>query len=190
MKNNRKPTKTILIRTAAAATVAAALGVTAWQALGQDDAAPPAASEPATAGGGFQTTESGLRYKITQPAGEPMTAKDGDLVMVHYTGKLEDGTVFDTSLKSRVEGRMARVEPLSFTLGKGEVIPGWEEGIRGMKVGEKRTLVIPPQLAYKERGAGGVIPPNATLTFDVYLVGDYRPEPAADQAPAKPAGGQ
>ena len=186
------------IRPAAGLAVAAVLGLAAWQATAQNDAPatrpagsgddamnPTNATNDPAAGGDFQTTGDGLRYKITQAAGEPMTAKDGDVVMVHYTGKLEDGTVFDTSLKPRNPGRVSKIEPLTFTLGKGEVIPGWDQGIKGMKVGEKRTLVIPPKLAYGERGAGGVIPPNATLVFDVYLVGDWRPEPAT-----QPAGGE
>lgn len=83
-------------------------------------------------------------------------------VAVHYQGRLEDGTVFDDSHK--------RGEPISFTLGKGQVIKGWDQGIEGMTVGEKRTLTIPPELGYGEQGAGDVIPPNATLIFDVELV--------------------
>ncbi|MCA9997836.1 MAG: FKBP-type peptidyl-prolyl cis-trans isomerase, partial [Anaerolineales bacterium] len=89
-------------------------------------------------------------------------AQPGQLVAVHYTGKLADGTVFDSSLD--------RGEPIEFILGAGRVIPGWDQGIAMMNVGDKATLVIPPDLAYGAAGAGGVIPPNATLTFEVELM--------------------
>jgi rhodanese-related sulfurtransferase len=94
--------------------------------------------------------------------GMGIEAQPFSVVDVHYTGKLEDGTVFDSSVE--------RGEPFRFTLGASQVIPGWEIGIRGMKPGGKRLLTIPPALAYGQKGAGGVIPPNATLTFDVELV--------------------
>ncbi|MBI5962237.1 MAG: FKBP-type peptidyl-prolyl cis-trans isomerase [Chloroflexi bacterium] len=107
-------------------------------------------------------TASGLEY-VEIEAGNGAQAKAGDTVRVHYTGKFLDGKVFDSSI--------SRGEPLEFPLGKGRVIRGWDEGIALMKVGGKATLTIPPQLAYGESGAGGVIPPNATLVFDVELVG-------------------
>jgi FKBP-type peptidyl-prolyl cis-trans isomerase len=109
----------------------------------------------------LQTTASGLQYTVDQPGtGAQPTA--GQTVAVHYTGWLTDGTKFDSS---RDRGR-----PLEFPVGRGRVIQGWDEGIAAMRIGEKRTLVIPPALAYGPRGMGGVIPPNATLVFKVELV--------------------
>jgi peptidyl-prolyl cis-trans isomerase A (cyclophilin A) len=106
-------------------------------------------------------TASGLEY-IEVEAGTGAQAQAGKTVSVHYTGKFPDGKVFDSSI--------SRGEPISFPLGKGNVIKGWDEGIALMKVGGKAQLIIPPELGYGERGAGGVIPPNATLVFDVELV--------------------
>jgi len=106
-------------------------------------------------------TASGLEY-IEVEAGNGAQAEAGKTVSVHYTGKFQDGKVFDSSV--------SRGEPITFQLGKGKVIKGWDEGIALMKVGGKAQLIIPPELGYGERGAGGVIPPNATLLFDVELV--------------------
>ena len=111
---------------------------------------------------GFNKTESGLRYQILQK-GDGKQAKKNDVVSVHYKGQLADGTVFDSSYK--------RNDPIEFTLGIGQVIPGWDEGIALLNVGEKARFVIPSALAYGSRGAGGAIPPNANLIFDVELVG-------------------
>ncbi|MGM0439427.1 MAG: FKBP-type peptidyl-prolyl cis-trans isomerase [Patescibacteria group bacterium] len=97
----------------------------------------------------------------TLKKGEGKEATKGDKVLVHYTGKLEDGTEFDSSVKR---------EPISFTLGEGKVIEGWEKGILGMKKGGKRKLVISPELAYGENGIPGTIPGGATLIFEVELV--------------------
>ena len=107
------------------------------------------------------TTESGLKYKDLQE-GTGATPQKGQTVVVHYTGTLEDGTKFDSSRD--------RKQPFSFKLGAGQVIKGWDEGLSTMKVGGRRQLIIPPELGYGARGAGGVIPPNATLNFDVELL--------------------
>jgi len=111
---------------------------------------------------GYEKTATGLRYKITQTNAEGKPAKRGDNVQVHYTGTLLDGTKFDSSVD--------RGQPISFAVGTGRVIPGWDEGIMLLKEGEKARFVIPPYLGYGERGAGGAIPPNAILIFDVELV--------------------
>jgi FKBP-type peptidyl-prolyl cis-trans isomerase len=110
---------------------------------------------------GYDQTESGLRYKIIQN-GDGKQATKGAMVSVHYKGQLLDGTVFDSSYK--------RKQPIDFALGVGQVIAGWDEGIQLLKVGDKARFVIPSNLAYGERGAGGVIPPDATLIFDVELM--------------------
>lgn len=104
----------------------------------------------------------GLEIKTTQEGTGERVVKSGDNISVHYTGKLTDGTKFDSSVD--------RGTPFEFQIGQGMVIQGWEQGLLGMKVGEKRTLTIPSELGYGSRGAAGVIPPNATLIFDVELI--------------------
>lgn len=106
-------------------------------------------------------TASGLVFEELT-VGEGTTAKAGDRVSVHYTGWLTNGNKFDSSKDRR--------QPFDFPLGAGHVIAGWDEGVQGMKVGGVRKLTIPPQLGYGERGAGGVIPPNSTLVFEVELL--------------------
>jgi peptidyl-prolyl cis-trans isomerase A (cyclophilin A) len=110
---------------------------------------------------GFDKTESGLRYKIIQK-GDGKKAEKGKKVSVHYKGSLESGEVFDSSY--------TRKQPIDFQLGVGQVITGWDEGIALLQVGDKARFVIPSHLGYGSRGAGGVIPPDATLIFDVELM--------------------
>ena len=111
-------------------------------------------------------TDSGLQYEDTN-VGSGAPAQAGQQVSVHYTGWL-----YNDSIKgAKFDSSKDRNDPFSFRLGAGQVIKGWDEGVQGMKVGGARTLVIPPELGYGARGAGGVIPPNATLMFDVELLG-------------------
>ena len=111
------------------------------------------------------TTASGLQYEDTT-VGTDGEATKGQHVHVHYTGWLYNDGVQGAKFDSSVD----RNDPFAFSLGAGMVIKGWDEGVAGMKIGGKRTLIIPPQLGYGARGAGGVIPPNATLKFDVELL--------------------
>jgi FKBP-type peptidyl-prolyl cis-trans isomerase len=142
-------------------------GAWLWSLLWVMLAVPSAgrAEEPAAApraGGEIVTTESGLQY-VDLVVGTGRAAEPGDTATVHYTGWLADGTSFDSS--------RTRNEPFSFRVGAGRVIKGWDEGVLGMKVGGTRKLIIPPALGYGARGAGNVIPPDATLTFEVELLG-------------------
>ena len=108
------------------------------------------------------TTASGLKYLVVEKSNNPTKAENGMMVDVHYTGFLTDGKVFDSSIERR--------NPISFQLGTGSVIRGWDEGIALMNVGDKYRLIIPADLGYGAHGAGSDIPPNATLLFDVELV--------------------
>lgn len=114
-----------------------------------------------TMAGNLETTPSGLQYEDLK-VGTGASPQTGQTAVVHYTGTLADGKKFDSSKD--------RGQPFSFAIGRGQVIKGWDEGVATMKVGGTRKLVIPPDLAYGARGAGGVIPPNATLTFEVELL--------------------
>ena len=123
--------------------------------------APSGGGGSSASGGQDVTIASGLKFTDTK-VGTGAEAKAGQTAVVHYTGYLTNGTKFDSSKD--------RGQPFSFPLGGGRVIKGWDEGVQGMKVGGTRTLLIPPQLGYGARGAGGVIPPNATLVFEVELL--------------------
>ena len=113
------------------------------------------------------TTASGLQYEEIA-TGEGAEAKAGHNVTVHYTGWLQNA---DGSAGSKFDSSKDRNDPFEFPLGAGRVIKGWDEGVQGMKIGGKRKLIIPAELGYGARGAGGAIPPNATLIFDVELLG-------------------
>jgi ketosteroid isomerase-like protein len=133
-----------------------------WQVVASQDTRIPKQGEKTSVGAEI-TTPSGLKY-IDEVEGEGESPKPGQMVAVHYTGTLENGTKFDSSRD--------RGQPFTFQIGVGQVIKGWDEGVMTMKVGGKRRLIIPPQLGYGARGAGGgVIPPNATLLFEVELLG-------------------
>jgi peptidylprolyl isomerase len=139
-----------------AVTLALAVGTGAASA-----AAPPPNAPQIAKVGQKMTTPSGLEY-TDETIGTGAMPVAGQHVSVLYVGTLQDGTTFDSSVD--------RHAPFVFQIGKGEVIKGWDEGVMSMHVGGKRKLVIPPQLAYGARGAGGVIPPNATIIFEVELL--------------------
>ena len=140
-------------------------------AFGQTGQAP--ANAPAQATSPSLSSKIGANVtelqKIDTKQGTGVEATAGKTVIVHYTGWLYDPAAPDGH-GAKFDSSVDRKEPFSFPLGAGKVIKGWDEGVAGMKVGGKRTLVIPPQMGYGARGAGGVIPPNATLVFDVELL--------------------
>jgi FKBP-type peptidyl-prolyl cis-trans isomerase len=171
------PTKTKLWKFAAPIALSLTLG-TGAMLMAQDNKDKPATDKPAAAektdkpadkpaveAGKTTTTGSGLKITVVEEAKNP-GAMSGDIVWVHYTGKLTNGKQFDSSVGK---------QPFKFTLGGGQVIKGWDEGVVGMKVGEKRQLTIPPDLGYGDRGAGADIPPGATLVFDIEMIGFARP---------------
>ena len=130
----------------------------------------PNTNAPTKVTGDGVKTESGLQYWDIR-VGTGSVANDGDHVKVHYTGWFTDGKKFDSSVDAH--------QPYSFTLGRGDVIKGWDEGVTGMKVGGKRQLRIPPELAYGDAGYKKIVPPNATLIFDVQLLA-VTPAPPAN----------
>lgn len=137
------------------------------RAVTAERTAPPCSSTPAT------TTPSGLTYMVTQ-RGQGRALQAGETVLVHYTGLLTNGVKFDSSHDRR--------DPFAFRLGAGQVIKGWDEGVAQLRIGDHATLTVPPDLGYGANGAGGVIPPNATLIFIVEVVG-VRDGPTTDGAP-------
>ncbi|MFZ0278661.1 MAG: FKBP-type peptidyl-prolyl cis-trans isomerase [Candidatus Sulfotelmatobacter sp.] len=141
--------------------VAVMLGLTAVFVLAQSAARRPNTSAPTKVTGDGVKTDSGLVYWDIR-VGNGVVAKEGSHVRVHYTGWLTNGKKFDSSVDAG--------KPFDFTIGNGEVIKGWEEGVAGMKVGGKRQLRIPPALGYGAAGYPGAIPPNATLIFDIQLL--------------------
>jgi peptidylprolyl isomerase len=172
---------------AAAAATALALMALIGSALWAQDgatkpagAAAPAGTQPATAPVEKIVTESGLTILKVAPGENDIAARAGDEVFVHYSGRMDDGKEFDSS---RAHAETAQ-NGINFPLGQAQVMKGWDEGIMGMRIGEKRQLIVPAELGYGKRGMGGVIPPDARLTFDVELIGIIRRPPAPPAAPA------
>ncbi|MDQ3439580.1 MAG: FKBP-type peptidyl-prolyl cis-trans isomerase [Planctomycetota bacterium] len=158
----------------------ALIGTALWA---QDGATtnPAPGTQPATAPAEKLVTPSGLTILKVAPGENEISARAGDQVFVHYVGRMDDGKEFDSS-RSHAETAQNGID---FTLGQGHVIKGWDEGIAGMRIGEKRQLIVPSELGYGKRGMGGVIPPDARLTFDVELVGLLRRPPAPPAPPAE-----
>lgn len=157
------PSPTPEVTVASSPSVPAELNIAQAPSTEASDLMNPAESpsEVAPVADNLVTTESGLQY-VELVEGTGAIPQTGQTVVVHYVGTLEDGTQFDSSRD--------RNRPFSFRLGTGQVIRGWDEGLSTMRVGGRRQLIIPPDLGYGARGAGGVIPPNATLVFDVELL--------------------
>ena len=149
--------------------VCASLALAASAALLCAFAVPSAAQTPITQGNSKLDATPNDLQKIEVKQGTGAEATSGKAVVVHYTGWLYD-TTKPNSHGAKFDSSRDRNEPFGFVLGAGRVIKGWDDGVAGMKVGGQRTLVIPPQMGYGARGAGGVIPPNATLIFDVELL--------------------
>jgi len=149
--------------------VCASLAVAASAALLSAFAVPSAAQTPITQGNSKLDATPNDLQKIEVKQGTGTEATSGKAVVVHYTGWLYD-TTKPNSHGAKFDSSRDRNEPFGFVLGAGRVIKGWDDGVAGMKVGGQRTMVIPPQMGYGARGAGGVIPPNATLIFDVELL--------------------
>lgn len=168
--------KTTII-TALAVIAVVVIAVWAFVAINKDNKEGPAIAADMSGNASGSNDNSGTSSQSFVPhidgvditvlkEGTGSSAQAGDTVSVNYTGRLSDGTVFD----SNTDPKFSHVEPFTFTLGDGQVIRGWDEGVVGMKVGEERKLVISPNYAYGSGGIKGIIPPNSTLTFDVTML--------------------